>query len=79
MIIPRPHIFEKILEFYSIFKSFYMKIKTQFEDHDIIHQSSCPHTPQLNNVAQRKLRRGEEDLVPLPSGKSTIGINGSIL
>ena len=56
-----------------------MKIKTQFEDHDIIHQSSCPHTPQLNNVAQRKLRRGEEDLVPLPSGKSTIGINGSIL
>jgi hypothetical protein len=56
-----------------------MKIKTQFDDHDIIHQSSCPRTPQLNNVAQRKLRRGEEDLVSLPSGKSTIGINGCIL
>ena len=56
-------------ELYSIFKSFYMEIKTQFnaslrifcsdnareyfhtslsqffDDHGIIHQSSCPYTP----------------------------------
>ena len=66
-------------ELYSIFKSFYMEIKTQFNvslhifqsdnvheyfhtslsqffyDHGIIHQSSCPHTPQQNGVAERKM------------------------
>ena len=67
-------------ELYSIFKSFYMEIKTQFnaslrifrsdnahenfhtflsqffDDHCIIHQSSCPHTPQQSGVAKRKMR-----------------------
>ena len=67
-------------ELYSIFKSFYREIKTQFnallrsfrsdnareyfhtflsqffDDHGIIHQSSCPHTPQQNGVAKRKMR-----------------------
>ena len=67
-------------ELYSIFKSFYMKIKTQFnasprifqsdnareylhtslsqffDDHGIIHQSSCPHTPQQNGVDECKMR-----------------------
>ena len=67
-------------ELYSIFKSFYMEIKTQvnaslrifrsdnareyfhtslsqfFDDHGIIHQSSCPHTPQQNGVPERKMR-----------------------
>ena len=67
-------------ELYSIFKSFYREIKTQFnallrifwfdnareyfhtslsqffDDHGIIHQSSCPHTPQQNGVAERKMR-----------------------
>ena len=66
-------------ELYSIFKSFYMEIKTQFnaslrifwsdsaceyfltflsqffDDHGIIHQSSCPHTPQQNSIAERKM------------------------
>ncbi|XP_065634696.1 uncharacterized protein LOC111997374 isoform X1 [Quercus suber] len=65
---------------YSIFKSFYMEIKTQFkaslrifrsdnareyfhtslsqffDDHGIIHQSSCPYTPQQSGVAKRKMR-----------------------
>ena len=27
-----------------------------FDDHCIIHQSSCPHTPQQNGVAKRKMR-----------------------
>ena len=68
-------------ELYSIFKSFYMEIKTQFndslcifrsnnaheyfhtslsqffDDHGIIHQSSCPHTSQQNVVAERKMRQ----------------------
>ena len=65
-------------ELHSIFKSFYMEIKTQFDaclrifrsdtreyfystlsqfydDHNIICQSSCPHTPQQNGVAECKL------------------------
>ena len=66
-------------ELYSIFKSFYMEIKTRFnaslrifrsdnaheyfhtslsqffDDHGIIHQSSCPYTPQQNSVAKRKM------------------------
>ena len=61
-------------EMLSIFKPFFMGIKTQlnallcifqsdnaceyfhtslsqfFDDHDIIHRSSCPHTPQQNSV-----------------------------
>ena len=67
-------------ELYSIFKSFYMEIKTQFnaslrifwsdsaceyfltflsqffDDHGIIHQSSCPYSPQQNGVAECKMR-----------------------
>ena len=67
-------------ELCSIFKSFYMEIKTQFnaslrifrfdnareyfhtslsqffDDHGIIHQSSCPYTPQQNGVAECKMR-----------------------
>ena len=63
------YLLKKRSELYSIFKSFYMEIKTQFnaslrifrsdnareyfhislsqffDDHGIIHQSSCPHTP----------------------------------
>ena len=63
------YLMKECSELYSIFKSFYMKIKTQFnaslrifwsdnaheyfltslsqffDDHGIIHQSSCPHTP----------------------------------
>ena len=66
-------------ELYSIFKSFFMEIKTQFnaslhifqsnnareylhmslsqffDDHGIIHQSSCPHTLQQNGVAKCKM------------------------
>ena len=66
-------------ELYSIFKSFYTEIKTQFnaslrifrsdnaheyfhtslsqffDDHGIIHQSSCPYTPQQNGVAEYKM------------------------
>ena len=65
---------------YSIFKSFYMEIKTRFNaslrifwsdnareyfytslsqffnDHGIIHQSSCPHTSQQNGVVECKMR-----------------------
>ena len=61
-------------EVFSIFKPFFMGIKTQlnallhifrsdnaceyfytslsqfFNDQDIIHRSSCPHTPQQNSV-----------------------------
>ena len=67
-------------ELCSIFKSFYMEIKTQFnaslrifrfdtaheyfhtslfqffDYHGIIHQSSCPHTPQQNGVIERNRR-----------------------
>ena len=74
------YLMKECSELYSIFKSFYMKIKTQFnaslrifwsenaheyfltslsqffDDHGIIHQSSCPHTPQQNGVAKRKMR-----------------------
>ena len=70
---------KEMFELYSIFKSFYMEIKTQFnaslhifrsdnaheyfhtslsqffDDHGIIHQSSCPHTPQQNGVAECKM------------------------
>ena len=72
------YLMKKRSELYSIFKSFYMEIKTQFnallcifrsdnareyfhtswsqffDDHDIIHQSSCPHTPQQNGIAGAK-------------------------
>ncbi|KAH7845799.1 hypothetical protein Vadar_006185 [Vaccinium darrowii] len=71
-------------ELSSIFKSFYMEIKTQFDtcicifrsnnareyfkntlsqffdDHGIIHQSSCARTPQQNGVAERKIRHLSE-------------------
>ena len=63
------YLLKERFELYSIFKSFYMEKKTQFnaslrifwsdnareyfhtsfsqffDDHGIIHQSSCPHTP----------------------------------
>ena len=71
-------------ELKTIFKSFYMEIKTQFntcirmfrsdnareffhstlsqffDDHGIIHQSSCARTPQQNGVAERKIRHLSE-------------------
>ena len=73
------YLMKKRSEMYSIFKSFYMEIKTQFnaslhifrsdnareyfhtslsqffDDRGIIHQSSCPYTPQQNGVAKRKM------------------------
>ena len=66
-------------EMLSIFKPFFMGIKTQlnallcifqsdnaceyfhtslsqfFDDHDIIHRSSCSHTPQQNSVFECKM------------------------
>ena len=74
-----PYLMKERSELYSIFKSFYMEIKTQFNaslhnfrsknaheyfhtslsqffyDHGIIHQSSCPNTPQQHSVAKRKM------------------------
>ena len=35
---------------------FYTSLSQFFDDHGIIHQSSCPHTPQQNGVAERKMR-----------------------
>ena len=78
------YLMKKRSELSSIFKSFYMEIKTQFdtcirifrsdnareyfkntlsqffEDHGIIHQSSCARTPQQNGVAERKIRHLSE-------------------
>ena len=35
---------------------FHTSLSQFFDDHGIIHQSSCPHTPQQNGVAERKMR-----------------------
>ena len=35
---------------------FHTSLSQFFDDHRIIHQSSCPHTPQQNGVTERKMR-----------------------
>ena len=35
---------------------FHTSLSQFFDDHGIIHQSSCSHTPQQNGVAERKMR-----------------------
>ena len=41
---------------YSISNHFHTSLFQFFDDHGIIHQSSCPHTPQQNGVAKCKMR-----------------------
>ena len=35
---------------------FHTSLSQFFDDHGIIHQSACPHTPQQNGVAEHKMR-----------------------
>ena len=39
----------------SIHEHFHTSLSQFFDDHDIIHQSSCPHTPQKNGIAKPKM------------------------
>ena len=40
----------------NVHEYFHTFLSQFFDDHCIIHQSSCPHTPQQNGVAKRKMR-----------------------
>ena len=46
----------RIFQYNNAREYFHTSLSQFFYDHGIIHQSSCPHTPQQNGVVECKMR-----------------------